>query len=136
LKLPSLSSFSRPGRILARCLQPPAWRFALNERGYYAFVISRPVGYAKVYYKLIQKFHPAAAHDLLFWDREWRPGAGGIFRHKLGVVCRGSLIQLLVDDLQVREIRDDSFSDGMVGTVLFGEGHAVFDDLVAQSMVE
>ena len=51
--------------------------FRLNERGYYALVISRPAGFAKVYYKLVEKFHAAAAHDLLFWDQEWRPEPGG-----------------------------------------------------------
>ena len=30
----------------------------------------------------------------------------------------------------------ENFSDGIVGTVLFGEGHAVFDDLLAQSIVD
>ncbi len=110
--------------------------FRLNERGYYALVISRPAGFAKVYYKPVEKFHTAAAHDLLFWDQEWRPDPGRLFQHKLGVVCRGSLIQLYVDGLRVRELRDESFSDGIVGTVLFGEGHAVFDDLLAQSIVD
>ena len=28
---------------------------------------------AKVYYKPVEKFHTAAAHDLLFRDQEWRP---------------------------------------------------------------
>jgi len=109
--------------------------FRLNERGYYALVISRPVG-AKVYYKLVEKFHRAAAHDLLFWDQEWRPRPSRPFQHKLGVVCRGSLIQLNVDGLRVRELRDEGFSDGLVGVTLFGEGHAMFDDLVAKSIVE
>jgi Ca-activated chloride channel family protein len=108
--------------------------FRLNERGYYALVISHPVGFAKVYYKLVEKFHAAAAHDLLFWDQEWRTGPSRPFQHTLGVVCRGNLIQLYVDGLRVRELRDESFSDGIVGTVLFGEGHAVFDDLLAQSI--
>lgn len=111
--------------------------FRLNERGYYALVISEPFGKAKVHYKLVKKdVNSTVTRDLLFWDREWRPGPGRPFRHKLGVVCRGSLIQLQVDGLQVRELRDESLSDGLVGAVLFGEGHAVFDDLVAQSIVE
>ncbi len=110
--------------------------FRLNERGYYALVISEPFGNAEVHYKLIKRVHPAAAQDLLLWEQQWRPGAGRPSRHKLGVVCRGSLIQLQVDGLQVRELRDESLSDGLVGAVLFGEGHAVFDDLVAQSIVE
>ena len=92
---------------------------------------------AKVHYKLVKKdLGSTVTRDLLFWDEEWRPGSGGILRHKLGVVCRGSLIQLLVEGLKVNEFRDESFSDGLVGAVLFGEGHAVFDDLLAQSIVE
>jgi len=41
-----------------------------------------------------------------------------------------------VDGVQVTELRDESFSDGLLGMVLFGEGHAVFDDLIARSTVE
>ena len=62
--------------------------------------------------------------DLLFWDEDWRPASGG------------SLIQLLVEGLQASELRDETFSDGLVGVALFGEGHAVFDDLLAQSIVK
>ena len=91
----------------------------------------------KFFTRLVKKdANSTVTRDLLFWDQEWRPGPGGIFRHKLRVVCRGSLIQLQVDGLQVRELCDESFSDGLVGAVLFGEGHSVFDDLVAQSIVE
>jgi hypothetical protein len=111
--------------------------FRLNERGYYALLISHPFGKAKVHYKLVRKdVNSGMTRDLLFWEQEWRPGPGAIFRYKLGVVCRGNFIQLLVEGLQVSELRDESFSDGLVGTVLFGEGHAIFDDLVAQSIVE
>jgi len=111
--------------------------FRLNERGYYALLISQSFGKAKVHYKLVKKdIGSTMTRDLLFWDAEWRPGPGAIFRHKLGVICRGSLIQLQVEGLKVQELRDESFSDGLVGAVLFGEGHAVFDDLVAQSIVE
>jgi Ca-activated chloride channel homolog len=112
--------------------------FRINERGYYALVISRPAGFAKVYYKLVKKFHLAAAHDLLFWEQELlsRPESGKPFQHKLGVICRGNLIQLNVNGVRVRELHDDSFSDGLAGVMLFGVGHAVFDDLVAQSIVE
>ena len=111
--------------------------FRLNERGYYALLISHSFGHAKVHYKLVKKdLGSTVTRDLLFWDEEWRPGSGGILRHKLGVVCRGSLIQLLVEGLKVNEFRDDSFSDGLVGAALFGEGHAVFDDLLAQSIVQ
>ena len=111
--------------------------FRLNERGYYALLISHSFGHAKVHYKLVKKAVGSnLTRDLLFWDEEWRPGSVGILRHKLGVICRGSLIQLQVEELKVQEVRDESFSDGLVGVVLFGEGHAVFDDLVAQSIVK
>jgi len=111
--------------------------FRLNERGYYALLISHSFGHAKVHYKLVKKdLGSTVTRDLLFWDEEWRPAPEGILRHKLGVICRGSLIQLLVAGLKVNEVRDESFSDGLVGAVLFGEGHAMFDDLVAQSIVE
>ena len=113
--------------------------FRLNERGYYALLISRPIGFSKVLYKLVKKLLPsAAAQDLLFWDQELlsKPQLGRPSQHKLGVVCRGSLIQLNVDGLRVRELRDESFSDGLVGVTLLGEGQAMFDDLLAQSMVQ
>lgn len=113
--------------------------FRLNERGYYALLISRPTGFSNVHYKLVKKIHPsAAAHDLLFWEQELlrSPQPGQPHQHKLGVVCRGSLIQLKVDGVRVNELRDEDFSDGLVGTALFGQGHAMFDDLLAQSSAE
>jgi len=138
--VPSITPGSEPqGQLLMKHRIPAAAGlvFRLNERGYYALIIGEPSGKAKLHYKLVKKdVNSAVTRDLLFWDQEWRPGPGGIFRHKLRVVCRGSLIQLQVDGLQVRELCDESFSDGLVGAVLFGEGHSVFDDLVAQSIVE
>lgn len=113
--------------------------FRLNERGYYALLISRPVSFSNVHYKLVKKVHPSAvAQDLLFWDQELlrKPQPGKPYRHKLGVVCRGSLIQLNVDGVRVNELRDEHFSDGLVGMALFGEGHAMFDDLLTQSITE
>ena len=41
---------------------------------------------------------------------------------RLGVVYRGSLIQFQVDGLRVRDLSHESFSDGLVGTVLLARG--------------
>ena len=93
-------------------------------------------GHAKVHYKLVKKdLGSTLTRDLLFWDQEWRPASSGIFGTSLEWSA-AAVIQLLVEGLQVSELRDESFSDGLVGTALFGEGHAVFDDLLAQSIVE
>jgi len=138
--VPSITPGSEPqGQLLMkhRIRGAAGLVFRLNERGYYALIISEPIGKAKIHYKLVKKdVHSTMTHDLLFWDQEWRPSPTGPLQHKLGVVCRGSLIQLQVGGLQAGEIHDESFSDGLVGAVLFGEGHAVFDDLVAQSIIE
>ena len=51
--------------------------FRLNERGYYALLISHSFGHAKVHYKLVKKdLSSTVTRDLLFWDEEWRPGSG------------------------------------------------------------
>ena len=110
--------------------------FRLNERGYYAFLISRAYAGGKIFFKVVKKgSNSTSTSDLSFWEQAWQPRRAEI-RHKLGVICHGNLIQLQVDGVQVTEFHDDSFYDGLLGMVLFGAGHAVFDDLVAQSIVE
>jgi len=110
--------------------------FRLNERGYYAFVISRAYAGGKIFFKVVKKVSNSTSTSVLsFWEQAWQPRRAEI-RHELGVICHGNVIQLQVDGLQVTEFHDDSFYDGLLGMVLFGTGHAVFDDLIAQSIVE
>jgi Ca-activated chloride channel homolog len=118
--------------------QPPAAGlvFRLNERGYYAFVISQPHPGGKIFFKVVKKVsNSTSTSDLSFWEQAWQPRRAEV-RYRLGVACHGNQIRLHVDGVQVTELRDESFSDGLLGMVLFGEGHAVFDDLIARSTVE
>ncbi|MCI0420737.1 MAG: VWA domain-containing protein, partial [Acidobacteria bacterium] len=81
--------------------------FRMNERGYYALLVSKALASGKVHYKLIKKLiKPAGTVDLMHWTREWRPDSGRILQHKLRVVCTGSQIQLYVDGLSMGIVED------------------------------
>ena len=110
--------------------------FRLNDRGYYAFLIS-PSGTSSIHYKLVRRdFDSAVARDLISWQEDSRTGARGASGRKLEVICVGDLIQLFINDVQVHELRDIGLEEGLVGASLFGEGHAVFDDLAARSIID
>ncbi len=105
--------------------------FRLNDRGYYALLIGLAPG---VHAKLIAKrFGVPKAIDLIPWtkvddtrstgQREWK---------RLRVECHGDLVVLFVDNREIGKVRDARFEDGYVGMTLFGVGHAVFHDLIAE----
>ncbi|MGH9614166.1 MAG: hypothetical protein ACRD4P_13920, partial [Bryobacteraceae bacterium] len=105
--------------------------FRLNDQGYYALLISAAPG---VHAKLIAKrFNVPRATDLMPWTRvdETRPIGAGEW-DRLQVECRGDVIALSVNGREIGKVRDGSFPDGYVGMTLFGPGHAVFRDLVAE----
>ena len=105
--------------------------FRLNDLGYYALLIGAAPG---IHAKLIAKwFNATRATDLMPWTRvdEARPIGPGPW-DRLQVECRGDLIVLYVNGREIGKVRDDSFPDGYVGMTVFGPGHAVFRDLVAE----
>lgn len=109
--------------------------FRLNERGYYAFLISRPSTSQHAYFKLIRKdIKSAAMIDLIPWTPEWAPAPAGGSQRKLSVTCQGDFIQLYVSDKLVGSIHDDHLKDGIAGMILFGQGQAFFDDLAVEEL--
>ena len=71
--------------------------------------------------------------DLMPWTRveDTRP-PGAREWNRLRVECHGDLIALYVNERKIGTVQDASFSDGYVGMTLFGPGHAVFRDLIAE----
>ena len=105
--------------------------FRLNDRGYYALLIGSAPG---LHAKLIAKrFNAPQALDLIPWTRveDTRP-PGTRDWNRLRVECHGDLIALYVNDHEIGRVQNSSFPDGFVGMTLFGPGHAVFRDLIAE----
>src|SRR5579864_316575 len=105
--------------------------FRLNDRGYYALLIGSAPG---LHAKLIAKrFNAPQAMDLMPWTRVDDTRAAGTREwNRLLVECHGDLIALYVNERKIGIVQNASFADGYVGMTLFGTGHAVFRDLVAE----
>jgi Ca-activated chloride channel homolog len=109
--------------------------FRLNERGYYAFLIGVASASQRAYFKLIRKdIRSEVLTDLIPWTPEWAPPVAGQSQRKLTVSCQGDYIQLYLSDKLVGSIHDDHLKDGITGMILFGEGQALFDDLIVEEL--
>lgn len=116
--------------------------FRLNEHGYYALLATGSPGVG-VYAKLIAKIYGTPRNrdlspdfDSLFpWTRVPEVHQQQITQwNTLRVECRGEVITLYVNDLEIGKVRDTRFHDGHVGMALFGPGHAVFRELIAEEL--
>jgi hypothetical protein len=111
--------------------------FRLNEKGFYAFLISGFVRSNGVFFKLVRKDAKSTqVSEILPWTPERVPQKPGGTRRKLGVTCQGDSIQLFIDDQLVGNVHDQALEDGIAGMILFGQGHAVFDDLIVEEISE
>lgn len=115
----------------------PGLVFRLNDRGYYAVLVSREAFMsARLAFKLVKKYHSEPkARDLLPWTE--LPLSDRFLGHQamdISVQCRGPVITILFQDTPVAKFKDDEFKDGMVGMILFGMGRAVFRDLLAEEV--
>jgi Ca-activated chloride channel family protein len=109
--------------------------FRLNEHGYYALLVTG--GSPGVYAKLIANRYGTQNLDLLPWTRvpEVRQQPAQITQwNTLRVECLGEVMTLYVNDMEIGKVRDARFHDGHVGMTLFGPGHAVFRDLIAEEL--
>jgi Ca-activated chloride channel family protein len=107
--------------------------FRLSDRGYYALLIGLAPG---VHAKLIAKrFDVPQAIDLMPWTKvdDTRSAGPSEWNH-LRVECNRDLIALFVNNREIGKVRDGRFEDGYVGMTLFGAGHAVFRDLMAEDL--
>jgi Ca-activated chloride channel family protein len=110
--------------------------FRLNDRGYYAVIISpSAVGSRKVSFKLIKKYHYAdSAQDLSPWTEIPVSDAIGGPAKKLSVQCRGKDIRIFFHGQVVAKFEDPDFDEGMVGMVMYGTGRASFKDLLVEEI--
>jgi hypothetical protein len=113
----------------------PGLVFHLDNRGYYAVLVSREaLMSARLAFKLVKKYHSKQkARDLLPWtELPLTDQFLGKDQQRISVQCRGPVIAILVQDTPVAKFEDTDFKEGLVGMVLFGEGRAVFRDLLAE----
>jgi Ca-activated chloride channel family protein len=111
--------------------------FHLDNRGYYAVLLSREaLMSARVDFKLVEKFHSEPrTRDLLPWtELPLSDQFLGKDEQKISVQCRGAAITISVQDTPVAKFEDDEFKSGLMGMILFGEGRAVFRDLIAEEL--
>ena len=52
----------------------------------------------------------------------------------IAVQCQGAVISILVAGHPSAKFEDHTFEDGVVGMILYGSGHAVFRDLLAEEL--
>ena len=96
--------------------------FRLNERGYYAVLLQGE------YFKLVKQSWFNRENVLVYWTRiqtDLKPTKKRI----ITVECKGEEITVYLDGLRAAQIKDDNFSDGMVGMMKVGRGRVVFQDL-------
>ena len=87
-------------------------------------------------FKLVKKYHSKPkARDLLPWTAlPLTDQFLGRDRLKISVQCRGPVIAISVQDTPLARFEDDEFKTGLVGMILFGEGRAVFRDLLVEEV--
>ena len=111
--------------------------FRLNEKGFYAFLISNWAGPNEVFFKLVRKdIRTNRVIDILPWTRWGAEKSSKESRLKLGVNSQGDFIQLFINDGLVGSVHDQTLADGLAGMVVFGKAHGVFDDLIVEELKE
>jgi hypothetical protein len=114
----------------------PGLVFRLDDRGYYAVLLSRHARNSHVLaFKLVKKFHfEPMARDLTPW-RDLPLSEQILHKQEtISVQCRGPIITLVFQGAAVARYEDADFKEGIVGMILFGEGHAVFRDLLVEEV--
>ena len=108
--------------------------FRLNDRGYYAVIISKSAsGSRKISFKLVKKYYfETTARDLLPWTEFPLSDLRDSTQRKISVGCRGAVITILLQGHPAAKCEDRDFDKGLVGMILYGTGHAVFQDLLAE----
>lgn len=115
----------------------PGLVFRLDNRGYYAVLLSRQaLMSARLAFKLVEKFHSEPrTRDLLPWtELPLSDQFLGKDEQRISVQCRGAAITISVQDTPVAEFEDNEFKNGLMGLILFGDGRAVFRDLVVEEV--
>ena len=112
--------------------------FHLNERGYYALLLSGSDKGKTMAFKIVKKiFREDREYEITPWTRISTPSLPGQTQrteHKITVKSDQGLIQVAVDDQELGKFRDDTFMDGLVGFAVFGNSRAVFRDLMVEGL--
>jgi hypothetical protein len=116
--------------------------FRMNDGGFYAFLLSTAGRGATLWFKLVSKTYGGTYADIVPWTeipelesaRSGSPQERAASPKKISVECAGDRISLFVDDRQVASVKDENFGNGYVGFALFGNGRAVFRDLLVQTL--
>ena len=88
----------------------------------------------EISFKLIKQFFGGFNETVLIPWTDMALPSGKKLKHKLLVACDRGQITLQVDGQLAKSIHDTTFPDGLVGFALFGDGHAEFSDLRAESL--
>jgi VWFA-related protein len=111
--------------------------FHLNERGYYAFLVTDAGRANEISFKLVKQFFGGFNEAILIpWTDLALPAVPGgrKLEHRVSVECNRGEITLRIDGQLAKTIHDATFSNGLVGFALFGDGHVEFRDLRAESL--
>lgn len=107
--------------------------FRLNDRGFYALLISNLGSGRRIYGKLITKEFRGPSIDLIPWTSVVNANQGQAGGWKsLAVDCRDSLIVASINGREFGRVKDPRFLSGHAGMAQFGSGHAVFRDLLIE----
>jgi hypothetical protein len=108
--------------------------FRLNDRGYYAVIISHSTsGSRQISFKLVKKYHFATvALDLSPWTPVALSDLTAGPENRISVQCRGKVINISLHGQTVAKVDDGDFDEGLVGMVLYGKGRAIFRELLAE----
>ena len=112
----------------------PGLVFRLNNRGYYAVLVSRDASESHdIAFQLVKKYHSESVpRDLFPWKDI--PLSKRARQEKISVQCRGPVITIIFQEAPVAKFEDDEFKEGQVGMILYGLGRAVFSDLLAEEV--
>jgi len=113
--------------------------FRLNSSGYYGFLVTSAG--PKLSFKLIKRnWSQPTDREIVPWTlvddmtskfiEAHRSRAGGNVR--ISVETKGAQLTMLVNDVPVAQVQDDTFADGYVGMALFGAGTTLFRDLAVE----
>ena len=112
--------------------------FRLNERGYYACLLSGYPNANDIFVRLVRKnVDSPTLIDILPWRklaRNSRTTENSLPGKRIAVTCQGSKIGLFLDGEPVVEVYDSTFAFGMAGMTLVGKGSAIFDDLLVEEI--
>jgi Ca-activated chloride channel homolog len=128
--------------------------FHLNPDGYYALLLAGGVVPRKdaanqlmkiIQFKLVRTLFsddgPSQDSVLIPWTQFASsqlnpdiPAPRTAEPHKISAEYRGGQITVMVDDRQAGSIHDDRLRSGLAGTAVFGNGDAIFHDLMVQDL--